>query len=147
MFQKQTLLEKDNQNDNDKRDEPVRGISVCVFTDRRENVRVGVDPAPVASEKVRAVTWMPGSDRSLFHSWLDGRHPQVGWRVFGPVAQMSNPGSGEVILLVMRRSEMCRIDSCVCQRQVRRSPVTEKPDRASRTYNGSVRFGRGGTGW
>jgi hypothetical protein len=56
------------------------------------------------------------------------------------------PGSGEVILLVMRRSEMCRIDSCVCQRQVRRSPVRDKPDRASRTYNGRVRFGRGGTG-
>ena len=46
-------------------DEPVRGISVCVFTDRRENVRVGVDPAPVASEKVRAVDGIraiPGSD-------------------------------------------------------------------------------------
>ena len=40
---------------------------------------------------------MPGSDRSLFHSWLDGRHPQAGWRVFGPVAQMSKNHRSEQV--------------------------------------------------
>src|SRR5580693_1144122 len=40
---------------------------------------------------------MPGSDRSLFPSWLDGRHPQAGWRVFGPVAQMSKNHRSEQV--------------------------------------------------
>ena len=40
---------------------------------------------------------MAGSDRSLFHSWLDGRHPQAGWRVFGPVALMSKNHRSEQV--------------------------------------------------
>jgi hypothetical protein len=38
---------------------------------------------------------MTANDRKRFRNWQDGRHPQVGNKVFGPIARMSKGHQNE----------------------------------------------------